>query len=407
MAINKLPCIGDYWSTDKFLGNEAIQNIMTRTRFQAILQNLHFADNQEKDNSDKTFKIQPIIQHFNKVFPATLGNSTHQSIDEHMCKFKSKSSMKQYIKSKPIKWGFKYWYRCDSSSGYVYQLELYQGRKATTELNLGKSVVLEFCKPLRDSYCYIFFDNYFNSPMLIQKLHEQGLYGLGTVRSNRKHLPEMKKDKDMNRGDHQIKFCKNIACIKWMDNKSVFLVGSNLEEIVSISNVQRRQKGSATKMNVSCPTAIKVYNAHMGGVDLMDQLQSVYRLDRRSKFRFYLRLFFDLFDVACVNSYIIYTNFGNKELRLKDYKLLIASNMIGLFVSRKISFPNSRPSKRSRQSLQGPDPPSHMPIFLETRHRCTVCSSKGIESRTFISCSTCNVSLCFLKDKNCFAEFHK
>ena len=47
-----------------------------------ILPNLHFADNQEKDNSDKTFQILPIIQHFNKVFAATLGNSMHQSIEE-------------------------------------------------------------------------------------------------------------------------------------------------------------------------------------------------------------------------------------------------------------------------------------------------------------------------------------
>ena len=37
--------------------------------------------------------------------------------------------MKQYIKNKPIKWGFKYCYRCDSETGYVYQLELYQGQK--------------------------------------------------------------------------------------------------------------------------------------------------------------------------------------------------------------------------------------------------------------------------------------
>ena len=77
-------------------------------------------------------------------------------------------------------------------------------------------------------------------------------------------------------------------------------------------------------MNVNCPTAINVYNAHMGGVDLMDELQSAYRIDRRSKFRFNLRLFFDLFDVACVNSYIIHKTLENKELRLKDYKLLIA-----------------------------------------------------------------------------------
>ena len=81
---------------------------------------------------------------------------------------------------------------------------------------------------------------------------------------------------------------------------------------MSISNAQRRQKGSATKMNVSCPTAIKVYNAHMGGVDLMDQQQSAYRLDRRSQFRFYLRLFLDLFDVACVNSYVIHKTLENK-----------------------------------------------------------------------------------------------
>ena len=98
----------------------------------------------------------------------------------------------------------------------------------------------------------------------------------------------------------------------------MFLVRRHLEETASISNVQRRQKGSATKMNVSCPTAIKVYNAHMGGVDLIDQLQSAYRLDRRSQFRFYLHLFFDLFDVACVISYIIYKTSENKELRLKE-----------------------------------------------------------------------------------------
>ena len=35
--------------------------------------------------------------------------------------------MRQYIKKKTIKWGVKYWYRCDSDTGYVYQLKLYQG----------------------------------------------------------------------------------------------------------------------------------------------------------------------------------------------------------------------------------------------------------------------------------------
>ena len=33
--------------------------------------------------------------------------------------------------------------------------------------------------------------------------------------------------------------------IKWYDNKSVMLLGSHLEEITSISTVQRRLKGSS------------------------------------------------------------------------------------------------------------------------------------------------------------------
>ena len=136
MAINKLPSIEDYWSTDRCIGNEKFQNTMTRTRFQQILQNLHFNDNHNTDKTDKTFKMKPIIDHLNSQFCKYLSNSPIESVDEHMCKFKGRSGMKQYFRNKPIKWGFKYWYRCDSETGYLYQLELYQGQNQDTEINL-------------------------------------------------------------------------------------------------------------------------------------------------------------------------------------------------------------------------------------------------------------------------------
>ena len=74
----------------------------------------------------------------------------------------------------------------------------------------------------------------------------------------------------------------------------------------------------------------------------MDQLKFAFQLGRRSKFRFYLRLFFDLRDVACVNAFLVYKKLENTELILKDFKLVIAERIIGSFVSRKNSFPNSR-----------------------------------------------------------------
>lgn len=39
--------------------------------------------------------------------------------------------------------------RCDSYTGCVYQLQLYQGRKTTTEFNLRERVVLGLCKDFR------------------------------------------------------------------------------------------------------------------------------------------------------------------------------------------------------------------------------------------------------------------
>ena len=208
-------------------------------------------------------------------------------------------------------------------------------------MNLGSSVVQDLSQVLKDTYCQVFFDNFFNSPTLIQKLHDNGLYGLGTARSDTINMRQMKKDKEMKWGDSQCKFYNHIVCMKWYDNKSVILLGSHLEEITSISTVQRRLKSSSSKIPVNYPNDTKLYNSKMGGVDLMDQMESAYQLDGKSNFPFYLRLFFDLFNVALVNSFIVYKKLENKNLTLKEFEICIASKLIAFFVSRKLSCPSS------------------------------------------------------------------
>ena len=137
MAINKLPTIAEYWRVDNLIGNDGIQNTMIRNRFCEIFQNLHFADKRKDCKTDKAFKMRPVRDHLNSKFSEVLSNDSKQSIDEHMVKFKCRSGMQQYIKSKPIKWGFKFWFCCSSKSGYLYQMDIYLGRKQTPEFNLG------------------------------------------------------------------------------------------------------------------------------------------------------------------------------------------------------------------------------------------------------------------------------
>ena len=69
-------------------------------------------------------------------------------------------------------------------------------------MNLGSIVVLDLCQVLKNTYCHVFFDDFFNSPTLIQKLHDNGLYGLDTVRSDSVNMLQMKKDKEMKRRNY-------------------------------------------------------------------------------------------------------------------------------------------------------------------------------------------------------------
>ena len=184
---------------------------------------------EESESFDRASKLRPFFDHPLKHFQEALLPESHQSIDEHMCKFKGKSLMRQCMKNKPIKWGFKFWFRCGSKSGYLYQLDMYLGRKSKAEFGLGESVVLSPCKNLKSRYCYVFFDNFFTSPNLILKLFEDGIYATGTVRSNRKHMPTLKADKQMKRDEHDWLACDTISTTKWMDNRSVILLSTIIQ----------------------------------------------------------------------------------------------------------------------------------------------------------------------------------
>ena len=78
--------------------------------------------------------------------------------------------------------------------------------KKDIEVNLGERVVLQLPEKLEQTYCTVYFDNFFNSPMLIDKLFDKDIYVVGTVTSNRKQMSQIKIDKRIKRGDVDCKY---------------------------------------------------------------------------------------------------------------------------------------------------------------------------------------------------------
>ena len=170
------------------------------------------------------------------------------------------------------------------------------------------------------------------------------------------------------------------------------------------SNWKRRTKDTATKTPVSCSNIMKMYSASMGGIDVMDQKTAAYRLNRESKFRFYLRMFFDLIDI--VNSHTVYTKLSN-SISLLDFKIVVAKSLIGRYINRQRSFPLSTTSKRKALEPTLPkETPADMPEFNEKRMQCNFCKNEGADHKAFVSCLTCGLYLCCIKERNWFLKHH-
>lgn len=257
--------------------------------------------------------MRPVIDALNEAFCSAVDCEEYQSVDEMVIPFKGRSSIKQYLPSKPKRWGFKLWVRA-GVSGYIYRFEVYQGAtggrsNVSSEFGMAGDVI-RLSQGLEGKNHKLYADNFFTSMALVRKLRDDGILFVGTCRANRlqgadkkpKPLKELKAD---GRGSTSI--CTsgdNITVTRWLDNSLVHVVSSYAGRQPE-GTTRRYNRKERKVIDVTRPYSVEVYNKHMGGVDLMDSLIARYRNDVRNK-RGYLRMFFHLLNAAVVNAWIVW-----------------------------------------------------------------------------------------------------
>lgn len=92
-------------------------------------------------------QVQPIIEHLNEVSKLDC-NQEFSSVDEIMVPYYGKPGDKQFIRGKPIRFGFKLWAIC-TADGSLLHVEPYCGahtRISDRGLGQGPNVVHNSCK---------------------------------------------------------------------------------------------------------------------------------------------------------------------------------------------------------------------------------------------------------------------
>ena len=409
-SIVQIPSYTLAWTSKWPFSLPAIPQIMQRERYEKINQYFHCNDVSQNPprrapGHDKLCHVRPVLDEIGDKCVENYHPFREQSVDEGMIAFKGRLSFKQYLPAKPTKFGIKVWERASPKNGYCHEFQVYTGKVdgARTEEGLGYRVVKDLTRKIIGKGHHVYMDNFFSSPTLFNDLYDEQIYCCGTVRGNRKGMPEeMKKIKLKNHGDSLLMQKKELCAAAWKDKKIVYYLSTNCDPSENIS-VQRKQKDGTIK-DVPSPVIGQMYNKYMFGVDRADQLRMVYSTCRKA-LKWWKYLFWFCVDVAIVNSFICMKESPNHKQRTRtgreivktqlNYRMELARQLIGNFRGAR---------KRKIVSNTDNCGQAHWPVKIPKRGRCKQCTSEKRRHEIYIQCKTCQIYLCV--DNGCFEKWH-
>lgn len=379
---------------NKETGRNIFRATMSLETFCTISRVIRFdnkSTRQERRSRDKLAAIREIWEKWVEVLPKLYYPDENITIDEQLVGFRGRCPFKQYIPSKPSKYGIKIWTLCDSKTSYVLKSQIYTGKElgALPERNQGMRVVSDLTTELRGHN--VTCDNFFTSYNLGQFLLKRKITMLGTIRKNKPELPQNLCNKEVHSSSFY--FTKDTTIVNYIPkkNKNVILM-STLHNDRAVSTRDDKK-----------PEMILEYNATKGAVDTLDQLVNTYTCKRKTN-RWPLIIFYNILDISAYNAFVLWTaiNPGWHEKKLTKRRLFLEElgmSLIKYNLVNRTHMPRTVESRKIVENMQkstnqnSASGSSGATVSGVKRARCKFCSSKN-DHKTNMLCSYCNKYIC-------------
>ncbi|XP_048853943.1 piggyBac transposable element-derived protein 4-like [Brienomyrus brachyistius] len=289
--------VGSLWDSE--MGRPIFRASMPLGNFHMLSRSVRFdewATRHERRQKDKLAEIQPVWDKWVEQLPLMYNPGPNVTVDERLVAFKGRCPFRQYMQSKPKKYGIKIWAACDAASAYGWNMQIYTGKVkgGISEKNQGTRVVLDMTQGL--SGHNITCDNFFTSYNLGQELLKRNMTMVGTVRHNKPELPpELLTVKDREVTSSQFAFTANTTLVSYVPRK-----GKN---VMLMSTLHR--EGQISDREDKKPEIILHYNATKGGVDTLDMVTARHSC-KKTTLRWPLVVFFNMLDISAYNAFVIW-----------------------------------------------------------------------------------------------------
>jgi hypothetical protein len=209
---------------------------------------------------------------------------------------------------------------------------------------------------------------------------------------------DLKPKTKLKRGDIRVRTRADLTAILWRDKRDVRVL-SNIHNAPAEGNFCN-ERGKAIK-----PQIVMDYSHHMGYVNKGDRMANIYSISRRT-FKWTKKLFVHLLDLAILNSYILHSSCGGKNISHRDFRFTLVRNMPAhAGPERRAPRPLGRlPKVEKHVGRLEVGGSKHWPTPSETQLRCRVCKVRVVTKKVYMKCRKCEVGLS-IKNK-CFEDYH-
>ena len=185
-----------------------------------------------KPGHDPLSKLRPFIDMLQCNFIYAYQPSKALSFNEAYCTFKGRLRFRVYNPMKPNRFHIKLFQISEASSGYILGFHIYTSKDCSCVSNYSKPLDSECTKTtkivlgllettnLLDEGHHVYMDNYYSSPELFLELYYRETYACGTVRQNRKGLPNSVKKAKLKPLQSVFSHNGPMLCLKWSGEKT-------------------------------------------------------------------------------------------------------------------------------------------------------------------------------------------
>ncbi|XP_035263121.1 piggyBac transposable element-derived protein 4-like [Anguilla anguilla] len=235
---------------------------------------------------DKLAPIRNVWEKWAERLPCLYNPGPEVTVGEQLGPFRGCCPFRQYIPSKPGKYGIKIRTLCDATSSYVWNMQV-NTRKAASgalEKNGGVRILLDMTEGLR--WRNITCDSSFTSYELGQELLKRKMTMVGEVRKNRKGREVF---------SSKFAFIPSATLVSYCPkrNRSAVLL-STLHKDAEVGDGEDRK-----------PAVVMDYNRSKGGVVNLGKATGIYSCKRVTA-RWPLVIFYNIIDVSSHNAVIIW-----------------------------------------------------------------------------------------------------